>query len=153
MTLFFFDATPEKPGVIEAEDLETKSIDNSQRSNQTVGNEYQQLFWNAQGINNVMEMNLNLKKDVNSLNMFFSKGPDHGTFQLFVDGANIGTPVDLYSNVLASGNVNFGGLDLKAGKHVLKVLVTGKSGSGYSFGLDRIEYPVSVTKWRLLNHQ
>lgn len=141
-----FDAAAPQPGVVEAEDLETKSIDVGQRVNKQMADGYTMLRWSGQGMGNSMELNLNLKKDTDSLSLITVGSCDGGIEQISIDGANVGSPADFYSAAPVRGSIRLQGLGLKAGKHVLKITATGKdsASSGYAFALDRIEYPVSV---------
>ncbi len=55
-------------------------------------------------------------------------GAEGGTYQLTLDGKNIGAPVDLYAAKLgALDPIDFGKQDLQAGDHVLGATLTGKN--------------------------
>jgi hypothetical protein len=65
----------------------------------------------------------------------------HGIYHVFLDGATIGKPVDLYSADVVPSQAKLGKLDLAAGEHTLRFECTGKSDAskGYFFGMDMIE--------------
>ncbi|MCX7867485.1 MAG: DUF2961 domain-containing protein [Limisphaera sp.] len=72
----------------------------------------------------------------------FTRAPDYGIVQLFLNGAKLGHPVDLYAPaVLPFGPVPLGTNALAAGTHVLSVEIVGanpEAAPAYLFGLDYI---------------
>jgi hypothetical protein len=72
-----------------------------------------------------------------------TKAPDFGTFQININGTDVGSPVDLYAaKVMAGDIVDLGPVTLSGGKPVLKITVTGKNpvSTGTSFGLDYLQF-------------
>ena len=77
------------------------------------------------------------------LSMQFTKAPDYGIVQLYLDGQKLGDALDLYhDSVIPSGEVSFGHFQLAAGQHKLAVEVVGandKAVKSYMFGLDYLK--------------
>jgi hypothetical protein len=74
--------------------------------------------------------------------MAFCKSWDYATFETLIDGKTIGQRIDAFCpNVVPSGPVKFGQLDLTSGPHVLEFRVVGKNpeSKGYYMALDYLE--------------
>ena len=75
--------------------------------------------------------------------MQFTKAPDYGILQLYLDGQKLSDPLDLYhGSVIPSGPVSLGTRELSAGDHKLMVEVLGaneKAIKSYMFGLDYVK--------------
>ena len=71
-----------------------------------------------------------------------TKARDYGIVQLSFDGGKTGEPLDLYNpEVIPSGSVNLGTLDLKKGGHRLTIEIVGanaKAVKAYMAGLDYV---------------
>lgn len=97
--------------------------------------------FNAEGQS--ITLKLNAPKDgAYDLAVALGKAGDFGTFQFAVDGTNVGSPVDTYDpNLVHSGLITLGNLDLSAGDHELTITVTGKNGasSNYLLGIDQVQ--------------
>ena len=68
-----------------------------------------------------------------------TRGPDYGTYQLAIDGREIGTPLDTYTpTVQRTEPLSFGKVRLQKGSHTLTLTVTGKNpaATNYYAGLD-----------------
>ena len=78
-----------------------------------------------------------------------TKARDYGIVQWSLDGKKIGPPHDLYNSpdVVTTGVVSLGTLDLKAGKHRLTIEIVGahpQAIKAYMFGLDYLY--LAITK-------
>ena len=75
--------------------------------------------------------------------MQFTKAPDYGIAQLYLDGRKLGQPMDFFhASVVPSGEVRFGTHELSAGEHRLTVEITGANPAAvksYMFGLDYVK--------------
>ena len=73
-----------------------------------------------------------------------TKAKDYAIVQLYFDGRKLGKPIDLYNpNVLPTGELSLGTLDLAAGSHRLTVEIVGanpQAKKAYLFGLDYIRF-------------
>lgn len=68
------------------------------------------------------------------------KGPEQGILQLFKNENPVSDPVDLYSpNLVRSGRLAMGTLDLQEGKNNLMFKLVGKNGKSKALSLDLIE--------------
>ncbi|MEZ6068251.1 MAG: c-type cytochrome [Planctomycetaceae bacterium] len=70
-----------------------------------------------------------------------TKARDYGIVQLALDGEPLGGPIDLYNNpeVITTGPLSLGTVDLTAGEHQLTIEITGTNPQAvkvYMFGLD-----------------
>ena len=70
--------------------------------------------------------------------------PYFGIFQLGIDGANLGAPIDTYSEQrLPADPVDIGTVNLTAGDHVLSFVAKGNNpaikSTSYGFGLDYVK--------------
>jgi hypothetical protein len=91
---------------------------------------------------------LDLAVPVNSdgkykLSLQLTKAPDYGIAQLYLDGAKLGAPIDLYhGSVIPSGELQMGEFQLGSGQHKLSVEILGandKAIKNYMFGLDYVK--------------
>ncbi|MCF7972414.1 MAG: hypothetical protein K9N55_01220 [Phycisphaerae bacterium] len=77
---------------------------------------------------------------VNRLTLQLTKAIDYGIVQLYLDGKQLGTPVDLFNNgVTATGALDMGIHPLDKREHTLTVEIVGandKAVKRYMFGLD-----------------
>ena len=68
-----------------------------------------------------------------------TRAPDYGTYQLAIDGREIGVPFDAYSPTAQKTEpLSFGKVRLQKGSHTLTLTVTGKNpaATNYYAGLD-----------------
>jgi len=72
-----------------------------------------------------------------------TKARDYGVIQLYLDDQQLGTAIDLYSpDVVPTGELEFGTVNLTAGDHKLTVEVKGANENavkGFMFGLDYLK--------------
>jgi hypothetical protein len=72
-----------------------------------------------------------------------TKAVDYGIVQLYLDGQNLGGPIDLFNPaVLPTGPLAMGTHDLSAGEHKLTVEIIGaneRAVKSYMFGLDYLK--------------
>ena len=83
------------------------------------------------------------KKGKYELKVALTKARDYGIVQLYLDGQKLGEPIDLYDpNVVPTGEISFGEMDLAASAHKLSVEIVGaneKAVKSYMFGLDYVK--------------
>ncbi len=106
-------------------------------------NKDDQLWWTGAKPNDKLELIVDAEKDGKfKLVAELTKARDYGIVQFFLDGTKIGEPVDLYNpEVIPTGPVELGAVDLKAGKHVVAIEILGKNEKavpGYMVGIDRL---------------
>ncbi|MBC8571402.1 DUF2961 domain-containing protein [Zongyangia hominis] len=93
--------------------------------------------------NQSITLSLDVPKDgAYDISAAMSKAADFGIFQYAIDGKDIGSTVDLYdANLVNTGLVKLGSMDLKAGKHQLTITCKDKNEAavGYLFGLDLVK--------------
>ena len=76
------------------------------------------------------------------LTLYATKAPDFGSVQFALDKKPVVAPFDAYSpDVIPSGPLELGTLELAAGPHELRFEITGKNSasSAYKFGVDYLE--------------
>ncbi|MDR1156840.1 MAG: DUF2961 domain-containing protein [Oscillospiraceae bacterium] len=158
---FRIDAAVPVPGIIEGEDMEVVYASGGNPVVQNMAAEWpsagsyssgKQVWWQraVQGAqsNNlrdgdelILAMDLDEAFD-GELLMNFTKANDYGTFQLALDGEDIGPLLDLYGaeGVRRVGPISFGHVRLSAGRHLLRVKVSGRNPASafYLFGLDNV---------------
>jgi hypothetical protein len=73
----------------------------------------------------------------------FTKAPDYGIVQLYLDNEKLGEPIDLYhASVVPTGPVQLGARQLTGGEHKLRAEIVGandKAIKSYMFGLDYLK--------------
>jgi hypothetical protein len=99
------------------------------------------LLWSPQNISGeTLELELPPQRPgMYRLSARFTKGPDFGTFQLAVDGAAAGQPVDLYApKVMFGDTIDLGTITLAGRNPRLQIDLKGKNpgSAGVNFGLD-----------------
>jgi hypothetical protein len=102
-----------------------------------------QLWWTGAGPNAKLELILNVEKDGSyKLVGELTKARDYGIIQFRVNGVKVGEPVDLYNpEVIPTGAMEIGTVNLKAGKQTVEVEITGKNEKAdpaYMVGIDRL---------------
>jgi hypothetical protein len=107
-----------------------------------------QLFWAATKTSQFIELILPPQKPGKyHLIARFTESPDYGTFQLSLNGADVGQPIDLYAAQLkAREPIDLGEVTLPEGKPILKVTLTGKNADSTAsgFGLDYLKVTLSI---------
>lgn len=82
------------------------------------------------------------------LSVVLTKAPDYGKFQLYVNGAKAGEPIDLYDpKVTNTQPISLGTFELPAGEQKLTVELVGaneKARKPYLFGIDQVELKKSA---------
>jgi hypothetical protein len=101
-----------------------------------------QLFWLCPEPGPEMTLAFEVTEAGGGIRFGFTKAPDYGIFELYLDGVKIGGAVDLYdSKVVRAADLDIPGLTIKTGRHTLKIKCVGKKvrSSSYLFGMDYIE--------------
>jgi hypothetical protein len=103
-----------------------------------------QLYWLDAGPGDRLDLEFEVS-DAGSYNleMVLTKAPDYGVVQLLVDESKLGEPLDLYvaRTVKTTDVLNYNGLPLAAGPHVLSIEIVGANPAAiqaFMFGLDYI---------------
>ncbi len=139
--------SPKVKGAIEGEKLKVLS--------KTAGNPHEQdmsgfgegwsneahLWWISAKSGDKLELELPVAEDGRyALKAQFTKAIDYGIVQLYLDGAKLGGPMDLFNNgVIPTGTIDLGIHDLTKGAHKLTVEIVGANPAAtpsYMFGLD-----------------
>jgi WD40 repeat protein len=84
------------------------------------------------------------------LDLYFTQAADYGKVQVSLDGKPVGPPFDgYYPEVIPSGKVSFGKVDLRQGDHRLRLTVVGKNdkAAGFHFGLDCLELAPALSNY------
>jgi Protein of unknown function (DUF2961) len=102
-----------------------------------------QLFWQATSVGQSIAVKIPAQKPGKyMLKARFTKAQDYGIFQLNLNGTDVGSAIDLYSNAVTPATlIDVGMVTLTDAEPVLKVTVNGKNASshGYFFGLDYLK--------------
>ncbi len=103
-----------------------------------------QLWWTGAKPGDRINLIVTLEKSgKQKLIASMTKAVDYGQVQFLLDGEKIGEPVDLFNNgVIATGDVEIGGIDAPAGEHTLSVEIVGKNekSTNYMFGMDAFRF-------------
>lgn len=118
-------------GALEGEDLKVVKFDGSKPTIQDMKgfakgswSGGKQLFWRGQKAGDRLELELNVadggKHEVSAV---FTKARDYAIVQIHLDDKPLGEPIDLYNSpdVVTSGALKLGTVDLKPGKHALAI--------------------------------
>jgi hypothetical protein len=102
-----------------------------------------QLWWTGARPGAKLELILEADKDgAYKLVGELTKARDYAIVQFRVNGVKAGEPIDLYNpEVIPTGAVEIGSIDLKAGTHVVEIEIIGKNDKadpGYMVGIDRL---------------
>ena len=147
----YYDTVPYfAPGAIEGERLKVLACSAGTAERQPLRHlegqwsAYAQLLWTGASPGAKLDMGVRVSEAGKyELKAQFTKAPDYGIFQLYLDDQKLGGPIDLYSDkVMPGGEVSLGALDLSEGEHKLTAEVVGaneKAAKGYIFGLDYIK--------------
>jgi hypothetical protein len=101
------------------------------------------LWWTGAGPGAKLELILETDKDGSyKLVGELTKARDYGNVQFRVDGAKVGGVMDMYNpEVVPTGAVEIGKVDLKAGKHIVEIEIVGKNEKAdpsYMVGIDQL---------------
>ena len=143
-------APPVVKGAIQGESMEvlaktggeTKEQDMTNWQGQWSGEA--QLWWTGAKVGDKLDLNLPVATaGKQKVIVYLTKAKDYGIVQLSLDGAKLGQPIDLYNpDVVPTGPIDLGTLDLTAGKHKLTFEITGaneKAVKAYMVGLDYVK--------------
>ena len=108
---------------------------------------YRHLFWQPKEVGESAELVLPAQKaGTYSLRVHLTKGPDYGTFQINVNGTDLGAPIDLYAPTITPSDViDLGTVTLSEGVPSFKMTLSGKNAAstGNNFGLDYLQFDPS----------
>jgi len=99
------------------------------------------VIWMCKKANHEIQFNFKTTEAGQKLRIGYTKAPDYGIFQIFIDGKKVGKPVDLFDpRVVRADDIHLK-LKLKPGAHTLRIQCTGKNGKsrGFYFGMDYFE--------------
>jgi hypothetical protein len=102
------------------------------------------LWWTGAKPGDKLELALPVQKAGNyELGVQFTKAPDYGIVQVYLDGQKLGGPLDTFRPAVRLNDmVRLGPLDLTAGDHKLTIEITGanaKAIKSYLVGLDYVK--------------
>ena len=136
-------------GAWEAEDLKvlhtTAGSASAQRMSKFAKDKWsgdKQLFWSGGRPGDRLELNLNgARAGTFTLETALTRARDYATVQVRLDDQPLGKPIDLYNypDVITTGVLNLGELQLAAGDHCLTLEITGANQAampGYRVGID-----------------
>lgn len=139
-------------GAIEGETMKVISVTGGSAKNQKMGgfrasrwsgNDH--LWWTGGKVGDVLTLALPVaEKGRYALKGVFTKARDYGIIELSLDGKRLGTgPIDFFNGpeVVTSGELDFGMLELEAGDHRLEAKIIGSNPQavpGRMFGLDYV---------------
>ena len=102
-----------------------------------------QLWWTNIRPNDRLELVLETEKEGRyKLVGALTKARDYGIVQFWINGAKVGEPIDLYNpEVIPTGPMEIGSVELKAGKHVVIVEMVGKNekSTNHMVGIDQLK--------------
>lgn len=101
-----------------------------------------QLFWIVREADAELTLSFDAADAGKGLRFGFTKAPDYGTFELFLDDVKIGKTIDLYDpRVVRADDYDVSGLTITSGRHTLRIRCAGKNerSTSYLFGLDCLE--------------
>ncbi len=96
-----------------------------------------------------------LREAVYDMNIYYSKGPDYGNADIFVNNVKAGTISGYSPHTMPNGKVTLTGLETLTGSVDIQFVVTGKnvSSNGYYIGLDGISMEPKrfyIPEWYIL---
>jgi hypothetical protein len=99
-----------------------------------------QLFWLCPERDLELTLSFDVTEAGNGLRFGFTKAPDYGTFELYLDDVKIGETVDLYDSKVVHADLD-ASVMLKTGPHTLRFKCVGKNGQStkHFFGLDYVD--------------
>jgi hypothetical protein len=108
-----------------------------------------QLIWMCRKSGLEMTLSFDATQAGTGLRLGFTRAPDFGRFELYLDGVKIGDVVDLYDpKVVRAADLEIPGLTIKTGLHTLKIKCVGRKeqSTSYLFGMDYLEVTGGKTK-------
>ncbi len=96
-----------------------------------------------------------LKESVYDMHLFYSKGPDYGNAEIYVNNSKVGTIRGYSPHILPNGKVTLSGLKTLTGSVDIRFIVTGKDelSKGYNIALDGVSMEpkrVYIPEWYIL---
>jgi hypothetical protein len=100
-----------------------------------------QLFWRCPKEGPALTLSFEVTEAGKGLRFGFTKAPDYGRFQIFLDDVMIGEDADLYDATVVPAVHDVSDLDLATGFHTLRFKCVGRNtkSTEYFFGLDFID--------------
>jgi mono/diheme cytochrome c family protein len=101
-----------------------------------------QLIWMCREKGRELTLSFAATQAGTGIRVGFTKAPDYGTFELFLDGAKLGKAVDLYDpKVVRAADLDFRDVKIAPGQHSLKIRCVGKreQSRSFLFGMDYLE--------------
>ncbi|MFO7945488.1 MAG: hypothetical protein R6V19_01540 [Armatimonadota bacterium] len=116
-----------------------KIVDDSGQGSKPLGGDLHTMFYRGQEPGDYVEYEFSTQPGEYEVWLRYTKYDAYGTFQVSLDGQQVGEPVDAYFNGLdpRGGMVNLGVHTLDGGPHCLHIQITGKNAEsdGYFTGL------------------
>jgi mono/diheme cytochrome c family protein len=99
-----------------------------------------QLFWACEKQDSNLSLSFEVTEAGSGLRFGFTKAPDYGTFEVYLDDVKIGDKVDLYDPRVVRVDHDVSA-KIKSGRHTLKFKCVGKNerSTKYFFGLDHVD--------------
>lgn len=96
-----------------------------------------------------------LKEPVYDMNLYYSKGPDYGNAEIFINNIKVGVISGYSPQIMPSGKVTLAALNTPAGSVNFRFVITGKDefSKGYFLGLDGVSMEpkrVYIPDWYIL---
>ena len=96
-----------------------------------------------------------LKESVYDMHLFYSKGPDYGNADIYVNNVKVGIIMGYSPHILPNGKVTLSGLQTLTGSVDIRFKVTGKDllSNGYNIALDGVSMEpkrVYIPEWYIL---
>lgn len=101
-----------------------------------------QLIWMCREKDRELTLSFDATQAGTGLRIGFTKAPDYGTFQLFLDGVKLGKAIDLFDpKVVRAPDQDFNNMKIGSGQHSLKIRCVGKQepSKSFLFGMDYLE--------------
>ena len=132
-------------GIVEGESLKILEVVGGTTETQELGGFHggAQLFFSAAKAGDSVTLELPIENAGKyHVYAYFCKAPDYATFDMFLDGKQIGTRYDAYADaVTPSERIDLGVQDLKKGSHKLKFVIAGQNAKskGFFLGFDALQ--------------
>ncbi|MGQ9455449.1 MAG: glycoside hydrolase family 172 protein [Armatimonadota bacterium] len=138
------------PGALEGERMKVLACSAGKTSVQEMGtfegewSGYAHLWWTEASPGARLDLALRTRQKGNyNIKARFTKAPDYGIVQLYLDAQKLGGPIDLYAEkVVPTDEISLGTMQLSPGEHKLTVEIVGaneKAIKAYMFGLDYVK--------------
>lgn len=136
-------------GVLEGEEMKVIASSRGQVSTQDLGgrghrwSNDRHLWWTQAAPGDTLDLEIPVRENGRyEISAQFTKAPDYGIVQLWMNGQKLGSPLDLYHpEVVTSGEMVLGEVDLPSGAQTLRVQITGANEQAiksHMFGLDYV---------------